>query len=116
MSSSQPVLHLVCYDIRNPKRLIRVHRFLRNHGFPLQYSVFTVPLTPRQAEWLTGELDELINPKRDDVRLYPLPAQPDRISFGRQTFPDGVMLLSPGGDLLRPGGRRAGSRARRRLG
>lgn len=39
MSTGRPVLHLVCYDIRDPKRLLRVHRFLRSQGFPLQYSV-----------------------------------------------------------------------------
>lgn len=113
MSSSQAVLYLVCYDIRDPKRLTRVHRFLRNHGFPVQYSVFTVPLTPRRAEWLQDELAELIAPHKDDVRLYPLPANPERVTYGRQMFPEGVLLLSAGGDLLRPGDRRSSRRQRR---
>lgn len=103
MSSSQAVLHLVCYDICDPQRLLRVNRFLRDQGVPLQYSVFAVPLTPRQADRLTGELEALINPRQDDVRIYPLPAEPDLVSFGLQTFPDGVMLLSNSADLLRPG-------------
>lgn len=103
MSTGAPRLTLVCYDIRDPRRLIRVHRFLRNQGFPVQYSVFTVPLTPRRLDWLLAELTELIDERADDVRAYPLPNDPERISFGRQQFPDGVMLVGAGGDLLRPG-------------
>ena len=105
MSTGRPVLHLVCYDIRDPKRLLRVHRFLRSQGFPLQYSVFTVPLTPRRADWLSRRVEELIDPRRDDVRIYPLPDTLEHVTYGRQMFPDGVLLLSGGGDLLRPGDR-----------
>jgi len=115
MSDSAPRLTLVCYDIRDPRRLIRVHRFLRNEGFPVQYSVFTVPLTPRRLKWLLGELTELIDERVDDVRAYPLPTDPERVTYGRQRFPDGVMLLSAGGDLLHPGckpRRRRGNSAR----
>jgi hypothetical protein len=42
MSLHEPTGWIVCYDIRQPKRLIRVHRHLKKWGVPLQYSVFLV--------------------------------------------------------------------------
>jgi len=32
--------YLVCYDIRDPKRLRKVHRLMKAYGEPWQYSVF----------------------------------------------------------------------------
>ena len=31
---------LVAYDIASPRRLARVHRYLKRHAIPVQYSVF----------------------------------------------------------------------------
>lgn len=103
MARNQARLYLVCYDIADPKRLVRVHRFLREEGMPVQYSVFTAPLTARSLQRLLGGLRQLIDPRTDDVRLYPLPARPDRLCLGRQYFPDDVMLLQSGIDLLQAG-------------
>ena len=33
---------IVAYDIASPRRLVRVHRFLKQRGLATQYSVFTV--------------------------------------------------------------------------
>jgi CRISPR-associated protein Cas2 len=37
MALNQPLRYLIAYDIRNPKRLVRVHRYLRRQGMPVQY-------------------------------------------------------------------------------
>lgn len=94
---------LICYDIADPKRLVRVHRFMMNVGVPVQYSVFTALLTPWQQRQLMDELEMLIDPREDDIRLYPLPDRLVPITLGQQFFPEGVMLLRDGKDLLHPG-------------
>ncbi len=39
------IRYLVAYEIRNPRRLRRVHRIVTDHGEPLQCSVFVCDLT-----------------------------------------------------------------------
>ena len=94
---------LICYDIADPKRLTRVHRFMMNLGVPLQYSVFTALLSLREQQRLMLDLAALIDPREDDIRLYPLPDRIIPITLGQQLFPEGVMLLREGKDLLHPG-------------
>jgi CRISPR-associated protein Cas2 len=103
MALNQPRLYLVCYDITEPKRLVRVHRFLREEGMPVQYSVFTAQLSSKALHRLLGGLRRRIDPRTDDVRVYPLPARRERLCLGRQFFPDDVMLIEEGVDLLLTG-------------
>ena len=53
----------------------------------------------RLEEILTG-LNELINSKEDDVRAYPLPSSPRIFGIGKNYFPNGIMLIERGHDLL----------------
>ncbi|GAB5046958.1 CRISPR-associated endonuclease Cas2 [Thermodesulfovibrio sp. TK110] len=66
------VPYLVCYDIADEKRLARIYRFMKGKGLHLQYSVFYCVLTPQQLKSLKNEIRKLINPRYDDVRIYPL--------------------------------------------
>jgi len=100
MSHSQPIKYVIAYDIADPRRLARVHRCLRDEGLPLQYSVFNVCLTQRQLRALLIELEALIEPREDDIRVYPLPARGECRSLGCQMFPEDVMLIRGGGDLM----------------
>ncbi|HWO99027.1 MAG TPA: CRISPR-associated endonuclease Cas2 [Methylococcus sp.] len=93
MPIDAPRLYLVCYDIADPKRLSRVHRYLRRLGMPVQYSVFTVLLSPRRRPRLLQALSKYIDPREDDVRLYPLSEHMERVTLGRQILPDGVFLV-----------------------
>jgi len=97
-----PYACLIRYDIANPKLLGRVHRFIMTAGVPVQYSVFTAVLTPPQRQQM-ADLEMLIDPREDDIRLYPLPGRVTPITLGQQFFPEGVMLLREGKDLLHPG-------------
>jgi len=45
-------LHLVAYDIADPKRLYQVHKRMRGFGDPLQYSVFVCLLSPKELALL----------------------------------------------------------------
>ncbi|GAB4362646.1 MAG: hypothetical protein Kow0060_18990 [Methylohalobius crimeensis] len=84
--------HLACYDISDPKRLNRVHRYLKKIGIPLQYSVFLLHVEPIKLGRITAGLDRLINPHEDDVRIYPLPQRPDWQWWGKPNWMDGIVL------------------------
>ncbi len=90
MADLVPRLHLLSYDIADPDRLTRVHRTMRRWGVPLQYSVFLIRVNKPALERLKGELGDLIDPKRDDIRIYPLPARLELTQYGRQLFPPGI--------------------------
>lgn len=94
--------YLVCYDIADPRRLGRVHRFLTKEAVPVQYSVFNAALTLFELEMLVDELTALIDLEEDDVRIYPLPAKPRILSLGRGFFPEGITLVERGRELIQP--------------
>ena len=100
MALNEPLRYLIAYDIREPKRLSRVHRFLRQQGLPVQYSVFTAQLTQRKLLRVMAGLELIIEPRADDVRIYPLPTRADARLLGRQMFPDDVLLLDGGINLI----------------
>jgi CRISPR-associated protein Cas2 len=62
---------LVCYDVRDAKRLRKCAKHMEGYGERMQYSVFRCWLTPRQMQCLRWELTELLAPE-DDVLLIPL--------------------------------------------
>ena len=62
---------LVCYDVRNDKRLRRCAKHMEGYGHRVQYSVFRCWMTAREAERLRWELTELLD-KEDEVLLIPL--------------------------------------------
>ena len=92
--------HIVCYDIADSRRLQRIHRHLKDIGIPLQYSVFLLYLDRDGLTRLVERLEDLIDPRADDVRIYPLPKKPDWLWWGRPLMPEGVHL--PGLDLPPP--------------
>lgn len=65
---------LVCYDVRDPKRLYRVAKHLLGYGNRMQYSVFRCWMSSRQMECLKWELTEILEPE-DDVLMIPLCAR-----------------------------------------
>ena len=93
MANHAPQLFLLAYDIADPRRLARVHRTVKQQGMPLQYSVFLIADTPAVLDGLLAELDDIIDPRADDIRVYPLPTRLDAEGYGRQFLPAGVMLL-----------------------
>lgn len=96
MATHQKKLYLIAYDIADPKRLGRTHRFLKKEGLPLQYSVFTVVISRTRLDRLLAGINRIIDKREDDVRCYALPAHIDCKILGRQMIPDDVMLFSSG--------------------
>ena len=64
--------YLVCYDIADEKRLARIYRLLKGRGLHIQYSVFYCVLTWQELKKLKNEIRQIIHPRYDDVRIYPL--------------------------------------------
>lgn len=85
---------LICYDIRDNRRLSRLHRFLKSHAVPIQYSVFCYQGSAAQLGRLVREMESRIDRKADDVRVYQLPEQPHFEGLGTRSLPEGVLIQS----------------------
>lgn len=83
---------IVCYDIGDPKRLARLHRFLKKHTVPLQYSVFLFIGDDRQLDRLLATAKTRIDPKADDLRAYPLPSRGLKARLGKPALPEGIQF------------------------
>lgn len=64
--------YLVCYDIRHPKRLRRVHRVLTGYGLPWQYSVFFCVLKEIDRVRLQADLEDEMNLREDQALIIDL--------------------------------------------
>jgi len=84
--------HLISYDIAQPKRLSRVHRYLKKFALPLQYSVFLVEADAAKIEKILQHLKGLIHAREDDVRVYPLPNEPEWSWLGKPLWGEGVQV------------------------
>ena len=84
---------VLAYDIREPRRLQKVGRFMQKEGMRLQYSVYMLKGSRDQVEKLVGQLTQLIDSKADDVKIYPLGENTRIWGLGTQ-FSDGGNMLS----------------------
>lgn len=85
--------YLLCYDIANPRRLQRVFKACVRAGIPYQYSVFWLQLTQEGLDRLLHQLEALIDPKEDDIRVYRLPKDQPMHGLGAGLFPEGILLI-----------------------
>lgn len=69
--------YLVCYDIREPKRLRRTHKLMKAYGEAWQYSVFYCTLKPIDRVRLENALREVVNLKEDQVLIVDLGSNED---------------------------------------
>lgn len=99
MALNAPRDWLISYDIRDPRRLGRLHRFLKEVAAPIQYSVFAMRDTPGRIGRLACEIETRIHVKQDDVRIYPVPDDPQFYTIGHQIIEVGGATFA-GGDLL----------------
>jgi CRISPR-associated protein Cas2 len=84
---------LIAYDITCPKRLGRVHRYLKKVAVPVQYSIFIAEENDQGINRIRDELAQIINAKTDDLRIYPLPKNLELHQYGRRALPEGLQLL-----------------------
>ncbi len=91
---------LITYDIADRKRLGRLHRFVKKHAVPVQYSVYATQQSSTQISRLAGELLGYIKPQEDDVRIYQIPDRPLILSLGKSSLPDYGVMIGNGMDSL----------------
>lgn len=73
-------MFVICYDISNDRRRLRLFKTLKRYGMAVQESVFECHLTPEQFVRLRTDVERVINPQEDQVRYYNLcPKCSDRI-------------------------------------
>ena len=64
--------YLVAYDIREDKRLRKVHKTMKGYGWPLQYSVFICDLDRIELLALRTDLGEIIHHAADSIAIVDL--------------------------------------------
>lgn len=84
------LFYLIIYDLPDTKaankRRTRLHKLLSGYGTWTQYSVFECFLTATQFAKLQTQVEKLINPNEDSVRIYVLDASAIRrtITYGSE--------------------------------
>jgi CRISPR-associated protein Cas2 len=71
--------YVVSYDIREPKRLCRVHRAMKGFGEPVHYSVFRCILTQRGRVEMVSSLTDLIDLDEDRIMIIDLGPNDGRV-------------------------------------
>lgn len=64
--------YVVTYDISDPKRLRLVFRIMKGAGEHVQLSVFRCDLSERQVEALLLDLQQVIQPREDQILVIDL--------------------------------------------
>jgi CRISPR-associated protein Cas2 len=69
---AERIRYLVTYDIRDPRRLRRIHEIAVDHGERLQYSVYVCDLTRQELVLLRARLRRELNLAEDSVSIFDL--------------------------------------------
>lgn len=104
---------LLCYDIADPRRLQRVHRFVVQRGLRIQYSVYLVDMDRTAFLRMLEGLSRLVHHRCDDVRLYPVPRRCLAETLGQPLLHSGITLLGtrfPEAFMLRVAGTQMAAR------
>lgn len=64
--------YLVCYDVRDPKRLRRTHKLMKAYGESWQYSVFYCTLKAIDRVRLENAAREVLNLREDQLLIVDL--------------------------------------------
>lgn len=82
---------LIGYDISSPKRLRRVATWLEKHAIRLQGSLFLGVWTEKEFARVWQGVADRIDPRRDDVRAWPVSDDPRVVVIGAP-LPAGVVF------------------------
>jgi CRISPR-associated protein Cas2 len=88
--------YMLAYDIRDEKRLKRLHYVIRKEAIAMQQSVFLIHADQQQLQKIRTLVDKNTHTQQDDVRLYPL-THPDSMWMAgtQQRALDGIFTAKP---------------------
>lgn len=64
--------YIVCYDVRDPKRLRQTYKTMLGYGDPLQYSVFVCELSEVERLLMEADLRDVVTIGEDSVAIIDL--------------------------------------------
>ncbi|MBB5015878.1 hypothetical protein [Rehaibacterium terrae] len=85
--SERPLPWLIAYDVRCPRRLQRLRRFLSRVAAPVQYSVFLLYARSSEMHALMDVMAAGWISPEDDLRAYPV-LESGVTAFGRPRCPE----------------------------
>ena len=66
------MLHIVAYDIKDQKRMLKVAQLCLDYGVRIQYSIFQFDLNEYLTEQFVAELKNIIDQGSDKVMIVPV--------------------------------------------
>jgi len=61
--------YFIAYDVRDPQRLLQVHKIMKGYGDPVQYSVFVCKLNGSEIIMLKQDIGEAMNFSEDRLLI-----------------------------------------------
>lgn len=61
--------YFVCYDVRDPQRLMQTYKKMCGYGDRLQYSVFMCDLNDSEIIMMREDLEGIMNMKEDSLAI-----------------------------------------------
>lgn len=89
---------VVCYDIKDPKRLKKVHRLISKELLQIQYSIYYGILSLQDMDALIGKLERIIDSHHDDVKVYQTQSLESAFIKGKRSTD--IMLLGEEGQQI----------------
>lgn len=85
--------YVIAYDITDDHRLNKICRYFKGKGIHLQKSVFFCFFDVDELKKIRADINTIIDPTTDDVRIYPVLSEGSVIELGdNKIFPPGVFL------------------------
>ncbi len=85
---------LLCYDIKDSKRLQKLQRLVSKSMLQIQYSVYYATFTKVQMDNLIKQIKKIIHANHDEVCVYEV--EPIERSFFKGKRCQEIMLFSQG--------------------
>lgn len=94
MAAAKRNTYLVCYDVADPRRLYKVHKFLLGYRVGGQKSCFECWLTPAELRDVRSGLYERLVLDEDRAHIFQLDPDKDNICLGAANpLPRGPFLI-----------------------
>jgi len=63
---------IIAYDIKDPRRLLKVAKIMEDYGVRVQLSIFEADLPDKTFRAMRARVEKVIDPEQDGVKYFPL--------------------------------------------